>query len=305
MKTIALVGNPNSGKTTIFNALTGTNQHVGNWPGVTVEKKEGSIVYEKEQYSIIDLPGTYSLGAYSEDELVARDFILTGNHDIIINVLDATNLERNLYLTTQLMEMDAKVVIALNMTDEAEKRHIKIDYNRLSQEMGIPVIPTIASKSKGVDNLIQATVDAIDKDYEKRIISYGKELDEVIYLLKDRIDQSQANYKYPSQWLAIKLLENDEKVMEILRENGDAETLSDMQEKIRGSMTTFGGATDGVGDGLEPEMVIIDKRYEFASKVIKKSVTKPEQDIETTTDKIDRIITHKYWGIPIFAAIMF
>lgn len=148
MNTIALVGNPNSGKTTLFNALTGSNQHVGNWPGVTVEKKEGSIKYNGLQYKVVDLPGTYSLGAYSEDEMVARDFILKGNPDVVINVVDATNLERNLYLTSQILEMGTKVIIALNMMDEARTMMIDIDIEDLSKRLGIPVIPIIASKEK-------------------------------------------------------------------------------------------------------------------------------------------------------------
>lgn len=152
MDTLALVGNPNSGKTTVFNALTGSNQHVGNWPGVTVEKKEGKIKFNEKTYNVVDLPGTYSLGAFSEDEIVARDFVLKGNPDVVINVVDATNIERNLYLTTQLLEMNAKVVVALNMIDEAEKRNINFDIEALSKELGAPIIPTIASKEKVLMN---------------------------------------------------------------------------------------------------------------------------------------------------------
>ncbi|HLR22061.1 MAG TPA: FeoB small GTPase domain-containing protein, partial [Tissierellaceae bacterium] len=146
MNTIALAGNPNSGKTTLFNALTGSNQHVGNWPGVTVEKKEGKITYNNNEYNIVDLPGTYSLGAYSEDEVVARDYILKEHPDIVINVVDATSIERNLYLTTQLLEMGTKVVLALNMMDEAKAKDIQIDLDNLSKNLGIPVVATVASK---------------------------------------------------------------------------------------------------------------------------------------------------------------
>ena len=150
MHTIALVGNPNSGKTTLFNVLTGSNQHVGNWPGVTVEKKEGSLKHKGVVYNVVDLPGTYSLGAYSEDELVARDFVVKGQPDVVINVVDATNIDRNLYLTTQLIEMGAKVVIALNMMDEAHMKEIAISVEVLSKALGVPVIPTVAADRKSV-----------------------------------------------------------------------------------------------------------------------------------------------------------
>src|SRR5690554_718472 len=148
-KKIALVGNPNSGKTTLFNALTGSNQHVGNWPGVTVEKKEGSFTHKGVNYEVVDLPGIYSLGAYSEDEVVAMDYILSDEADVIINIIDASNIERNLYLTAQLLEMGKNIVIALNMVDEAEKREIKFDLHKLSRGLGLPVVATVAYKGIG------------------------------------------------------------------------------------------------------------------------------------------------------------
>jgi ferrous iron transport protein B len=298
LRTIALVGNPNSGKTTIFNALTGTNQHVGNWPGVTVEKKEGKVKHGSEEYTIIDLPGTYGLGGYSEDEVVARDFILEGNYDVIINVVDATNLERNLYLTTLLMEMGAKVVIALNMVDEAEKRHIKIDYDRLSKEIGSPIVPTIASKGKGIHNLMQVVEKAIVNDNHNKRISYGKEIDEKIDLLKSWLEKQQIKKEYPLDWLAIKLLENDQELIKQYSQNeiANREIIDEIRTAIDEIVAT---------SGMEPEMVILDKRYEFVSNVLKASVIKPKDDVETITDKIDRIVTHKHFGIPIFALIMF
>ena len=168
MITVALAGNPNCGKTTIFNALTGTNQHVGNWPGVTVEKKEGILKFEGKQYNIVDLPGTYSLGAYSEDEVVARDFILKEKPDLVINVVDATNIERNLYLTTQLLEMEVNVIIALNMMDETQNMGIKIDIDSLSEQLGVPIIPTIASRLKGIDDLKIKLSETIGSDRKKQ-----------------------------------------------------------------------------------------------------------------------------------------
>ncbi|NMA66361.1 MAG: GTP-binding protein, partial [Clostridiaceae bacterium] len=204
MKTIALVGNPNSGKTTIFNVLTGTNQHVGNWPGVTVEKKEGKVKYGENEYAVIDLPGTYGLGGYSEDEIVARDYILKRDHDIIINVVDATNLERNLYLTTLLLEMNAKVVIALNMFDEAKNRQVQIDIDKLSKKIGVPVVPTVASKAKGINDLMQVVEQTIDREDYREPISYGKFLDEKIVFIRDLIEQYKKETEYPSDWLALK-----------------------------------------------------------------------------------------------------
>lgn len=171
---LALAGNPNSGKTSIFNDLTGARQHVGNWPGVTVEKKEGSLTYQGETIRVVDLPGTYSLGAYSEDELIARNFILFERPDVVINVVDASNIERNLYLTIQMLEMGANVVIALNMFDEAKARKIEIDVTRLSELLGVPVVPTVATKNEGIKELISETVKRAREARPKPLkVSYG------------------------------------------------------------------------------------------------------------------------------------
>ena len=176
--TIALVGNPNSGKTTLFNALTGANQHVGNWPGVTVERKEGQVRHGSTVCRVVDLPGAYSLGAFSEDEMVAREFILTGNPDVVINVVDATNVERNLYLTTQLLEMGVKVVVALNMVDEAEERKISIDEKVLAKRLRVPVIPTVASRRKGLDELMNAALAVASAPRNGQVrLSYGESID--------------------------------------------------------------------------------------------------------------------------------
>lgn len=296
MSTIALVGNPNSGKTTLFNALTGANQHVGNWPGVTVEKKEGKCSFKDRQYNIVDLPGTYSLGAYSEDEVIARDFILKGNPDIVINVVDATNIERNLYLTTQLMEMGVKVVIALNMMDEAEARGIKVDIDKLSKKLKVPVVPIIASKKQGVKQLLEKVSDYIKRDMTQREkITYGKIIDEKISSLEKIISQENINEKYPPDWLALKLLEDDKYIVDFLKRK-DSKIIKEARKNAENITNSI---------GIEPEMVIVDKRYEFISDAVKDVVIKPKKRIETTSDKIDKILTHKWFGLPIFAVVMF
>lgn len=290
MNTIALVGNPNSGKTTLFNALTGSNQRVGNWPGVTVEKKEGSIKFKDKNYTIIDLPGTYSLGTFSEDEIVARDFILKGNPDIVINVIDATNIERNLYLTTQLLEIGVKVVIALNMIDEAKAKKIEIDIDSLSKKLKIPIVPTIASKKKGIEELISKTVELIDKNLNyKAEINYGESIDKEIEKIKESLKGKDLGY--PIDWLSIKILERDQYIITKLKEDHNFD-ISNLLKNIQNKEKDY-------------ELEIIDKRYEFINNITREVIKLPDTQIETTSDKIDKVITHKFLGLPIFALIMF
>lgn len=285
MHTIALVGNPNSGKTTLFNAITGSTQHVGNWPGVTVEKKEGFFTYNNEKYSLVDLPGTYTLGAFSEDEIVARDFVLKGNPDVVINVIDATNIKRNLYLTIQLLEMGANVVLALNMIDEAKAKEINIDIKRLSERLNVPIVETSASKKLGVDKLLQVTVESIGKKAKPLDISYGKEIDEEIKNIESLLENK--NFPYPKRWLAIKILENDKEIVSLVSSDNEIKSYIDNlkeEDKIY-------------------ELELVDKRYDYINSITKGLVKEPE-NILTTTDKIDRVLTNYIFGIPIFALIM-
>jgi len=217
--TIALAGNPNSGKTTVFNNLTGARQHTGNWPGVTVEKKEGSYRYRGGKVKAVDLPGVCSLTAYSPDEVVARNFILEGKPDVVVDIVDASNLERNLYLTVQLIELEVSLVVALNMMDVAESRGYQIDVGNLAQELGAPVVPMVATRKEGIDRLRQAIVDVFEgkTNLERVKLYYGSELEEHITELAGIIARNEElSHRFPARWLAIKLLEDDREVLEKL-----------------------------------------------------------------------------------------
>lgn len=219
--TVALAGNPNSGKTTVFNNLTGARQHVGNWPGVTVEKKEGGCSYQGYNMRIVDLPGVYSLTAYSLDELIARNFVVEEKPDIVVDIVDASNLERNLYLTVQLLEMEAIVIVALNMMDVAESRRYQIDSKELSRLMGIPMVPMVASRNQGTRELLQTIVDVAGNriQVDRLTLKYGQEVEEEIEKLAQSISLSPLARKYPPRWLAIKLLEEDEETIKMFKES--------------------------------------------------------------------------------------
>lgn len=295
---IALAGNPNCGKTSLFNALTGSRQHVGNWPGVTVEKKEGKLKFEDKNITVVDLPGTYSLGAYSEDEVVARNFILRDKPDVVVNVIDASNIERNLYLTIQLLETGAKVVLALNMMDEAKNKNIEININKLSKLLNVPIVSTVATKGEGIKELIKKAVKLGDsKEGNVFGIDYGSDIQKEVDLLEDSFLECAAALEYPPKWTAIKLLENDEYIKRYIEEKKDFENINDkVQKSIENLITII---------GYEPDTFIIDKRYEIISEVIQHTVKKEAVRVESMSDKIDKWITHKWLGIPIFAVIMF
>jgi ferrous iron transport protein B len=217
---IGLAGNPNSGKTTVFNNLTGARQHVGNWPGVTVEKKEGSCSYNGYSIKVVDLPGVYSLTAYSPDEVIARNFILEEKPDVVVDIVDASNLERNLYLVIQLLEMGAWVIVALNMMDEADSRKYRIDVEGLSRLLRAPVVPMVANRNRGTVELFDEIVKvAENKARVKGLkVEYGREVEEEISKLEKLISQSELSSKYSPRWLAVKLLERDEEIIRKFKE---------------------------------------------------------------------------------------
>ncbi len=219
--TIALAGNPNSGKTTVFNNLTGARQHVGNWPGVTVEKKEGRCSYKGYSIKVVDLPGVYSLTAYSPDEVVARNFIVEEKPDVVVDIVDGTNLERNLYLAIQLPEMGARLIVALNMMDEANSRDYHIDVECLSHLLGTPVVPMVANRDKGTNELLEEIIKVIENKVQVKelVINYGREAEEEITKLEKLISQNgELCRKYSPRWLAVKLLEGDEEIIKKFKE---------------------------------------------------------------------------------------
>jgi len=218
--TIALAGNPNSGKTTVFNNLTGARQHVGNWPGVTVERKEGKCAFGGYRIKVVDLPGVYSLTAYSLDEVIARDFVVDDKPEVVVDVVDASNLERNLYLAVQLLEMGAKLVIALNMMDVAESRGYEVDVTELSRLLGAPVIPMVAARNQGTQELLQTILDIAEGNIKVSGISlqYGHDVEEEIAKLEKLISDNSLAKDNSPRWLAVKLLEEDEEIIRKIRQ---------------------------------------------------------------------------------------
>ena len=291
---IALAGNPNCGKTTMFNALTGANQYVGNWPGVTVEKKEGKLKGKKgkgEDIIVTDLPGIYSLSPYTLEEVVSRDYVLKENPDVIIDLVDATNIERNLYLTTQLIETGVPVVIALNMADLLEKRGIKIDTKRLSMLLDCPIIETSALRGEGLDKLIDEAVKVAKSskvDLPKEIFS--KDMEAAIDEVKGVLPTSVTDDK--KRWYAVKFLENDEKVKEAMKLSVSGQSLVDSKRQ----------ELEKQHDD-DMESIVTDERYKFIQKIVNTTVKKAKDKL-TVSDKIDRIVTNRILGIPIFVAVM-
>ena len=288
---IALAGNPNCGKTTMFNDLTGANQYVGNWPGVTVEKKEGKYTKDKD-VTVTDLPGIYSLSPYSPEEIVARDYLLDGDPDVVINLIDATNLERNLYLTTQILELGLPVVIALNMMDLVEKNGDTIDVDKLSRELGCPIVPTSALKGRGMDELVKTAIELGKKGVPAAPqIRFSDEIETALAKIIDVLGSKVA--PATARWFAIKALEGEERTISQLK-------LTDADKKT----------VDAIRDALETELdddaesIVTSARYDEIASVVDDTVKKSTKGM-STTQKIDRVVTNRFLGLPIFIVIMF
>lgn len=295
---VALIGNPNSGKTTLFNQLTGSRQYVGNWPGVTVEKKEGKLSYKNEEIKIIDLPGIYSLSPYSSEEIVTRNCLLHDDVDLIINIIDSTNIERNLYLTTQIMELGKPIVVVLNMIDILEKKGDKIDYHLLSKLLSVAVIPMSANKHDKIENLMDSCLDIINQKASSKIQDvqniYAPEIDSILNNIEKILKNSNNKFKVNPRWLAVKLFSEDHDILKNVHLTEDElSRINFYKNSVCPSKNT------------DRQMIISECRYDYICSVCKKCVHKNlKNDKLSITDKIDKIVTNKFLALPIFLAIM-
>ena len=282
---IALAGNPNSGKTTLFNGLTGSNQFVGNWPGVTVEKKEGKLKEDKD-VSVVDLPGIYSLSPYTLEEVVARSYLIGERPDVVLNIVDGTNIERNLYLSTQLMELGIPVVIAVNMMDVVEKSGDKIDIDKLGRRLGCEVVEISALKGTGIQEAAKKAVGAAERgSYAVSFHRFSEAVEEVLEKIGNRIGEDiPAGQK---RFFSIKLLERDDKIAARM------ECMPDIEDMIK-------ELENRLDD--DAESIIAKERYDFISSIIKECVSKAGRGGLTVSDKIDKIVTNRFLALPIFAA---
>ena len=295
---IGLAGNPNVGKTTVFNQLTGMHQHVGNWPGKTVEMAEGNFTHGDYRYDIIDLPGNYALSAHTIEEIVSRDFIVDDSSDAIINVVDAANLERNLYLTVQMMELGANLVLAVNMNDFARKRGHIIDMELMQELLGFPVVEINAKNAGGFDKLLTTVerVAANPKDTSEKL-SYGNDIKGHLMDLQELIEKDSDLLDVPSIWTAVKLLERDTIVIDKVKDSSNGSRIMAEVDKVSRHLYDVYNES--------PEEVIANSRYAFIDGLVAEAVDKPDVEMETTSDKIDKIVTNRILAPFIFVIIMF
>ena len=287
----ALAGNPNCGKTTLFNVLTGSNQFVGNWPGVTVEKKEGKV-RKNPDITVVDLPGIYSLSPYTLEEVVARNFLVEERPDAILNIVDGTNLERNLYLTTQLMEIGIPVVVAINMMDIVRRNGDKIDIDMLSIHLGAKVVEISALKETGLDEAIEAVIRAAEKGRRIPQHNFSGEVEHALAHIEEALFHDFPDEE--QRWYAVKLFERDKVVIEKLKT--DKNILSHIEKDIVHVEEEFDD---------DSEAIIINERYNYVAKILSDCYTKKNKNGLTLSDRIDRIVTNRFFALPIFATVIF
>ncbi|MFO7707256.1 MAG: ferrous iron transport protein B [Desulfobacterales bacterium] len=296
--TIALAGNPNSGKTTVFNNLTGTRQKVGNWPGVTVEKKEGHVRFNGLDLTIVDLPGTYSLTPFSIEEVVARNYLLDERPDVVLDIIDASNLERSLYLATQIRELDCKVLFVLNMADVAEHRGMKIDARKMSELLDVPVVFTVGNRGEGMDELLQRAVELAESPAgppRRRRVKYSQDIEETIARLHRFTELKAAGaLNYDMRWTAIKLLEDDR----IVKERLVAALPQAGTEILQAAQTLRRHLTERFDE--EPQIVMTAERYGFIAGIVREVQTSSTQQRVDVSRNIDLVLTHRLFGFPIF-----
>ena len=296
--TIALVGNPNSGKTTLFNAITGAHQHVGNWPGVTVEKKEGRATFDGREIRVVDLPGTYSLTAYSIEEIVVREFIVHERPDVVVHIVDAGNLERNLFLTTQILELDCRLVIALNMYDALRARGDRVDAKKLGSLLGAPAVPTVGNRNEGIGELLMTIIAVADDHhfFQRNVdVSYGSEIEDHLRALTERVAGMWGlPENHPARWLAIKLLEKDKEIINEIAESGRSEA-GKLLEEAAAARRHLRSIFDD-----DPEAVITERRYGYVAGVLREVYTEAPLSRVSVTEKVDSVLTHKLLGLPVF-----
>jgi ferrous iron transport protein B len=294
--TIAVAGNPNSGKSTLINAIAGTRLHVGNWPGVTVEKHSAQFEYEGTLITLIDLPGIYSLSPYTQEEIIARDYLVHEKPDVIINVVDATNIERNLYLSVQLMELEIPMVVALNIHDEAQKKGYSIDIQTMEKLIGAKVVATVATRKIGLDDLLRLVLEAAGspESHHPKHLSYGEDIESAARTLQTEIEMAPISKDYPPRWLAFKLME------------GDSHVCEEINPEARGLSATRAVSHLSKAHDSDIESIMADARYAQAAGLTREVLSKKTgvQKLELT-EKVDRIVLNRYLGIPIFLVLMY
>ena len=299
---IALSGNPNSGKTTVFNAITGARQQIANYPGVTVEKKVGHVNHKGHEIEVVDLPGTYSMTAYSLEEIVARDFLINERPDLVVDIVDASNLDRNLYLAVQFKELGIPLIIALNMVDVAESRGIIVDHEQLSALLEIPVVPMVARSNRGIQELLDKVIEVAkddDKEWQPAVISYGMDIDQSLDEIEAIIETSRVfDRKYPARWRALKCLEGDSQIRELLKRDPD------LGEKID---VICHRILKHIRDTLEeePEGIIADHRYGYITGITKKTVKRKIESRLNLSDKIDKVLTSRIIGPALMIVMLY